>query len=115
MSFKELPPAIESASDQVGVVLDRAGLMLRKNETIVMLSYYEMKFIESLCKAKDNFLNRHDIARLLEWNPHDYESRALEKFISRLRSKIKKTFCFDILQCIRGLGYCLCKAVHLGE
>jgi DNA-binding response OmpR family regulator len=113
MTANKTLASIERLSSQGDLVLDRVGLILKNSHGEIVLSYFEMRLIESMTKAEDNLLSRHDIAHLLECDPYDYESRALEKFISRLRSKIKKTFCFDALQCIRGLGYGLSKNVFL--
>lgn len=94
------------------LVLNRSSLLLKRNQdTKLTLSYFEMRVLESLTNIQGHTLSRDEIAGLLEWDQRHYEARTLDKFISRLRNKIKKSFNLDALQCVRGFGYKLSKKI----
>jgi two-component system, OmpR family, response regulator len=94
----------ESGSGAVPV-LDLRQLCLWTEQEHVQLSYFELKVLGALSRARGRIASREEIVGLLEWSPEGYDQRALEKFISRLRAKTKKLLGSDAIQSIRGYGY----------
>lgn len=73
------------------------------------ISFVEMKVLEALIQCR--LLSHNEIAEVMGLNTKYYDSRALEKSISRLRSKIKAHYGDNIIQNIRGYGYKLSRGV----
>ncbi|MEB0029052.1 winged helix-turn-helix domain-containing protein [Pseudomonas sp. MH9.2] len=96
---------------KIHLVLDRTCLCLRGHLNKLEISYTEMKVLDALICAKQHILSHDDIARVLELNIKFYDPRALEKKISRLRSKIKSTYDINAIQNVRGFGYRLCRGI----
>jgi DNA-binding response OmpR family regulator len=67
------------------------------------ISFVEMKVLEALIHKR--LLSHDEIASVMGLNTKFYDSRTLEKSISRLRSKIKAQYGENIIQNIRGYGY----------
>jgi two-component system, OmpR family, response regulator len=86
-------------------VLDLRQLCLWTEQQQVQLSYFELRVLSALSRARGRIASREEIVDLLEWSPDGYDQRALEKFISRLRAKTKKLLGGDAIQSIRGYGY----------
>jgi len=68
-----------------------------------------MKVLEAL--IQNRLLSHNEIASVMGLNTKYYDSRALEKSISRLRSKIKAHYGENIIQNIRGYGYKLSRGL----
>ena len=96
---------------EVKLVLDHARLCLRGHTEKLEISYSEMKILDALINAQEHILSHDEIAKALEWNIKFYDPRALEKTISRLRGKIKKTYDINAIHSVRGFGYRLCRGV----
>lgn len=90
---------------QSTLILDKTALCLRAHRKILTLSYPEMKMLCSLATIENHTLSRDQMAVVLEWNIDVYERHALEKFVSRLKYKIKKCFDLTALESVRGFGY----------
>jgi DNA-binding response OmpR family regulator len=73
------------------------------------ISFVEMKVLEALIHSR--LLSHDEIASVMGLNTKFYDSRALEKSISRLRSKIKACYGENIIQNIRGYGYKLSRGI----
>ncbi|QLC74717.1 winged helix-turn-helix domain-containing protein [Pseudomonas sp. LPB0260] len=86
-------------------VLDLRQLCLWTEQEQVQLSYFELRVLGALSRARGRIARREEIVDLLEWSPDGYDQRALEKFISRLRAKTKTLLGSDAIQSIRGYGY----------
>ncbi len=67
------------------------------------ISFVEMRVLDAL--IQNRLLSHNEIAGVMGLNTKYYDSRALEKSISRLRSKIKAHYGENIIQNIRGYGY----------
>ena len=85
--------------------LDRTRLLLSSNTSKLEISYTEMTIIDALLRAPNHALSQDDIAKTLDPNIVFYDPRALEKTISRLRTKIKKSYSLELIFSVRAFGY----------
>ena len=85
--------------------LDRTRLLLCSRNEKIEISYTEMTIIDALIQAPEHVMSQDSIARTLDPNIIFYDPRALEKTISRLRTKIKKTYTLEIILSVRAYGY----------
>ncbi|CRM48701.1 MULTISPECIES: winged helix-turn-helix domain-containing protein [Pseudomonas] len=86
-----------------GLMLDQDRMCLYGAGKKLEISFVEMKVLEAL--IQNRLLSHNEIAEVMGLNTKYYDSRALEKSISRLRSKIKAHYGDNIIQNIRGYGY----------
>lgn len=89
--------------NQCGWVLDQDRMCIYGDGKKLEISFVEMKVLEALIQHR--LLSHNEIADVMGLNTKYYDSRALEKSISRLRSKIKTHYGENIIQNIRGYGY----------
>lgn len=85
--------------------LDRTRLLLCSATQKIEISYTEMTIIDALIQAPEHVMSQDNIARTLDPSIVFYDPRALEKTISRLRTKIKKTYNLEIILSVRAYGY----------
>ena len=85
--------------------LDRTRLLLSSSTSKLEISYSEMIIIDALLRAPCHAMSQDDIAKTLDPNIIFYDPRALEKTISRLRTKIKKAHHLELIFSIRAFGY----------
>ncbi|WP_237884433.1 winged helix-turn-helix domain-containing protein [Pseudomonas sp. PGPR40] len=95
----------------VKLTLDPTCLHLYNNQYKLDLAYQEMKALDALINAEGNILHHDCMAESMGLNIKLYDSRVLEKSISRLRNKIKKHFGINIIHSVRGYGYRLLRGV----
>lgn len=95
----------------IKLVLDRTCLHLCDGKRKFDLAYQEVKVLEALINAQGNILHHDCIAESMGLNIKLYDSRVLEKSISRLRNKIKINFGINIIHSVRGYGYRLLRRV----
>ncbi|EJM00582.1 response regulator with CheY-like receiver domain and winged-helix DNA-binding domain [Pseudomonas sp. GM102] len=95
----------------VKLTLDQTCLHLYNDEYKLDLAYQEMKALDALINAEGNILHHDSMAESMGLNIKLYDSRVLEKSISRLRNKIKKHFGINIIHSVRGYGYRLLRGV----
>ncbi|MBT1262078.1 winged helix-turn-helix domain-containing protein [Pseudomonas extremorientalis] len=95
--------------NRCGLVLDQDRMCLYGNGKKLEISFVEMKVLDALIQRR--LLSHNEIAEVMGLNTKYYDSRALEKSISRLRSKIKAHYGDNIIQNIRGYGYKLSRGV----
>ena len=91
------------------LILDQDRMCLYGNGQKLEISFVEMKVLEALIHSR--LLSHDEIAGVMGLNTKFYDSRALEKSISRLRSKIKAHYGENIIQNIRGYGYKLSRGI----
>ncbi len=99
------------SESEVKLVLDQARLCLYGLAKKLEISYSEMQILHALINAKEYILSLDDVAKALDLNINFYDQRALEKTMSRLRGKIRKTFDINAIHNVRGFGYRLCRGV----
>ena len=87
------------------LTLDRTRLLLCSATSKIEISYTEMTIIDALAKAPQHVLSQDSIAKTLDPNIVFYDPRALEKTISRLRTKIKKAYNLELIFSVRAFGY----------
>ena len=87
------------------LTLDRIRLLLCSDTGKLEISYTEMTIIDALIQAPQHVLSQDSIARTLDPNIVFYDPRALEKTISRLRTKIKKAYNIELIFSVRAFGY----------
>ena len=87
------------------LILDRTRLMLCSASQKIEISYTEMIIIDALIQAPQHVLSQDSIAKTLDPNIVFYDPRALEKTISRLRTKIKKAYNLELIFSVRAFGY----------
>lgn len=92
-----------------GLVLDQDRMCIYGDGKKLEISFVEMKVLEAL--IHNRLLSHNEIAAVMGLNTKYYDSRALEKSISRLRSKIKAHYGENIIQNIRGYGYKLSRGL----
>lgn len=85
--------------------LDRTRLLLCSTTYKLDISYTEMTIIDALIKAPEHVMSQDSIAKTLDPNIIFYDPRALEKTISRLRTKIRKTYNIELIISVRAYGY----------
>lgn len=95
--------------NQCGLVLDQDRMCIYGDGKRLEISFVEMKVLEALIHSR--LLSHNEIAGVMGLNTKYYDSRALEKSISRLRSKIKAHCGENIIQNIRGYGYKLSRGL----
>lgn len=89
----------------VQLYLDRTRLLLCSTTAKLEISYTEMTIIDALMEAPEHVMSQDSIAKTLDPNIVFYDPRALEKTISRLRTKIKKTYNLELILSVRAYGY----------
>lgn len=94
----------------VQLYLDRTRLLLCSSTTTLEISYTEMTIIDALIEAPEHVMSQDSIAKTLDPNIVFYDPRALEKTVSRLRTKIKKTYNLELILSVRAYGYRLRRA-----
>ncbi|MFD2883365.1 hypothetical protein ACFS4T_13100 [Pseudomonas lini] len=72
------------------MTLDQTCLHLYNDEYKLDLAYQEMKALDALINAEGNILHHDSMAESMGLNIKLYDSRVLEKSISRLRNKNQK-------------------------
>ncbi|MBE8594264.1 winged-helix domain-containing protein [Pseudomonas sp. MAFF 301449] len=95
--------------NQCGLVLDQDRMCIYGDGKKLEISFVEMKVLEALIHSR--LLSHNEIAGVMGLNTKYYDSRALEKSISRLRGKIKAHYGENIIQNIRGYGYKLSRGL----
>lgn len=95
--------------NRCGLVLDQDRMCIYGDGKKLEISFIEMKVLEALIHRR--LLSHNEIAAVMGLNTKYYDSRALEKSISRLRSKIKAHYGDNIIQSIRGHGYKLSRGI----
>ena len=85
--------------------LDRTRLLLCNTIGNLEISYTEMIIIDALIQAPEHVMSQDSIAKTLDPNIVFYDPRALEKTISRLRTKIKKAYNIELIFSVRAYGY----------
>lgn len=85
--------------------MDRIRLLLSSDTGKIEISYTEMTIIDALLSAPNQVMSQDDIAKTLDPNIIFYDPRALEKTISRLRTKIKKAYNIELIFSVRAFGY----------
>ncbi|MFJ2363707.1 winged helix-turn-helix domain-containing protein [Pseudomonas sp. NPDC087697] len=95
----------------IKLTLDQTCLHLYDNQQKLDLAYQEMKALDALIHAEGNILHHDCMAESMGLNIKLYDSRVLEKSISRLRNKVKKNFGINIIHSVRGYGYRLLRGV----
>ena len=85
--------------------LDHTRLLLCSGTYKLDISYTEMTIIDALMQAPEHVMNQDSIAKTLDPNVIFYDPRALEKSISRLRTKIKKAYNIELIISVRSYGY----------
>lgn len=91
------------------LILDQDRMCIYGGGKKLEISFVEMKVLEAL--IHNRLLSHNEIASVMGLNTRFYDSRALEKAISRLRSKIKAHYGDNIIQNIRGYGYKLSRGL----
>lgn len=87
------------------LALDRTRLLLSCTTKRIEISYTEMIILDALLRAPQHVMSQDDIAKTLDPNVVFYDPRALEKTISRLRTKIKKAYNLELIFSVRAFGY----------
>ena len=87
------------------LALDRTRLFLSGSSKKIEISYTEMIILDALLRAPQHVMSQDDIAKTLDPNVVFYDPRALEKTISRLRTKIKKAYNVELIFSVRAYGY----------
>ncbi|MGF6098519.1 winged helix-turn-helix domain-containing protein [Pseudomonas sp. 18175] len=95
--------------NQGGLILDQDRMCIYGDGKKLEISFVEMQVLEALIQRR--LLSHNEIAEVMGLNTKYYDSRALEKSISRLRSKIKAHYGENIIQNIRGYGYKLSRGL----
>ena len=96
------------------LTLDRTRLLLCSTTGKLEVSYTEMIIIDALIQAPQHVLSQDSIAKTLDPNIVFYDPRALEKTISRLRTKIKKAYKLELIFSVRAFGYRLRRGTIAG-
>lgn len=94
--------------------LDRTRLLLHNSTCKLDISYTEMIIIDALMRAPQHVMSQDSIAKTLDPNVVFYDPRALEKTISRLRTKIKKSYNLELIISVRAFGYRLRRGTVFG-
>lgn len=95
----------------IQLTLDRTRLLLSANESKLEISFIEMTILDALINTPQHVMRQDSIAKALDPNVIFYDPRALEKTISRLRTKIRSTYKTELIHSVRGYGYRLCRGV----
>lgn len=94
--------------------LDRTRLLLCSATYKLDISYTEMIIIDALIQAPEHVMSQDSIAKTLDPNIIFYDPRALEKTISRLRTKIRKIYNIELIISVRSYGYRLRRGSIVG-
>lgn len=89
----------------IQLYLDRTRLLLCCATGKLDITYTEMTIIDALIHAPQHVMSQDSIAKALDPSIIFYDPRALEKTISRLRTKIKKTYNLELILSVRAFGY----------
>lgn len=89
----------------IQLYLDRTRLLLCSANNKLEITYTEMTIIDALLHAPEHVMSQDSIAKTLDPNIVFYDPRALEKTISRLRTKIKRIFNLELILSVRAFGY----------
>lgn len=86
-------------------VLDPVRLCLEDATRRLDLTFVQVQVVLALLYAPHHQLSFDDLAQLLGLNMRTYDVRVVEKFVSRLRSSIRRAFGTHVIQSVRGTGY----------
>lgn len=96
---------------KIQLTLDRTRLLLYSDANKLEISYTEMTILDALINAPQHVMSQDSIAKALNPDVIFYDPRALEKTISRLRTKIRTAYKTELIHSVRGFGYRLCRGV----
>ncbi|WP_240678636.1 MULTISPECIES: winged helix-turn-helix domain-containing protein [Pseudomonas fluorescens group] len=97
--------------EKIKLTLDRTRLVLHADTIKIEVSYTEMTILEALLNAPQHVMSQDSITKALDPNVVFYDPRALEKTISRLRTKIRAAYNIELIHSVRGFGYRLRRGV----
>ena len=87
------------------LTLDQLCLHLCHGTQKLELSYPEVQALQALINAQGHILKHDCLADSMDLNIRIYGPQILEKAISRLRNKVRKTFGINLIHSVRGYGY----------
>ncbi len=105
LARRTAPEEMETRYVVADLVLDRLSHKVTRADTSIILQPREFRLLEYLMKHAEQVVTR---TMLLEhvWDYHfDPQTNVIDVHISRLRSKIDKTFDTPLLHTVRGAGY----------
>jgi two-component system OmpR family response regulator len=105
LARRTVPEELETRYVVADLVLDRLSHKVTRADTAIVLQPREFRLLEYLMKHAEQVVTR---TMLLEnvWDYHfDPQTNVIDVHISRLRSKIDKTFDTPLLHTVRGAGY----------
>lgn len=105
LARRTVPEEMETRYVVADLVLDRLSHKVTRADTAIVLQPREFRLLEYLMKHAEQVVTR---TMLLEnvWDYHfDPQTNVIDVHISRLRSKIDKTFDTPLLHTVRGAGY----------
>ncbi|GJM01800.1 MAG: DNA-binding response regulator [Rhodomicrobium sp.] len=89
---------------EVGTLrLDTKSARVTVDGTTIKLTSHEYRLLAYLVHHKDKVISRTELVEHLYDQDFDRDSNTIEVFVGRLRKKIPS----DLIQTVRGLGYCL--------
>ncbi|NWB91941.1 winged helix-turn-helix domain-containing protein [Pseudomonas agarici] len=91
--------------EKIKLILDRTRLLLHADTNKIEISYTEMTILDALLKAPQHVMSQESIAKALNPDVVFYDPRALEKTISRLRTKIRAAYNIELIYSVRSFGY----------
>ncbi len=98
---------VETVLRVADLEMDLLSRTVRRAGNVIDLQPREWQLLEYLVRNAGKVVTR---TMLLEriWDFHfDPRTNVVETHISRLRQKVDKGFCFELIHTVRGIGYCL--------
>ncbi|MBL9153375.1 MAG: response regulator transcription factor [Verrucomicrobiales bacterium] len=100
--------ATPTAADLLEVAdlhLDVHHRRVSRGGTTIPLSPREFEVLQVLMEEPGRVFSRTELSKRVWHRDHDYDTRTVEIFITRLRKKLDSGFDLPLIQTIRGVGY----------
>lgn len=89
------------------LVIDTKGFAVKRADKLINLTPQEFKLLVYLAQNNNQVLTRDMILNRIWQGEADVETRVVDVYIGYLRKKIDKGFKNQLIQSVRGFGYCL--------
>ncbi|MCB1077965.1 MAG: response regulator transcription factor [Verrucomicrobiae bacterium] len=100
-----MAPTAADLLDVADLRLDVHQRQVMRSGTVIPLSPREFEVLQVLMEEPGRVFSRTELSKRVWHRDHDYDTRTVEIFITRLRKKLDSGFDEPLIQTIRGVGY----------
>lgn len=100
-----MAPNAADLLDVADLRLDVHQRQVMRSGTVIPLSPREFQVLQVLMEEPGRVFSRTELSKRVWHRDHDYDTRTVEIFITRLRKKLDSGFDEPLIHTIRGVGY----------